>query len=68
MWVPATKVSLVREFESATRELKGAKHKLYNVGELNAFPIPYRMFDLHSVAQAKYYQIHGKFLIDIKNP
>ncbi len=42
---------------------KTAKYKLYDINEPGEFPIPYRVFELHMVAQMKYYEINKEFLI-----
>ena len=45
------------QFDVSFLEIKSKKYGL-NI------PFHYRSFDLHNVAQTKYYNLHGKFLID----
>jgi len=43
---------------------KSAKYGLHNPRDPRSFPLPYRMFDLHSVAQTVHFRLHGKFLVN----
>jgi len=52
-------------FDVGFLEAKSTKYELHNiraVGGPEAFPFPYRNFDLHVVAQTVYHRIKGEFL------
>lgn len=53
-------VSHVTPFDYAFLTIKAKKYDL-------KFPFAHRSFDLHSLAALKYFQIHGKFLIEEGN-
>ncbi len=53
-------------FDIGFLEKKSTKYGLHNiraVGTPDSFPLPYRTFDLHAIAQAVYMKLHGELLM-----
>lgn len=53
-------------FDVGFLEKKSTKYELHNiraVGTPDSFPLPYRSFDLHAIAQAVHMMIHGELLM-----
>ncbi len=55
------------KFDLGFIETKSTKYGLHDPRELAKLPLPYRSFDIHSIAQTLYYRVNGKFLWDERN-